>query len=217
MIVDRSGADAEGAARQAPSRAQIHAGQVRVSRRPAGAERPADAGCDTAQSVHRTISDAKHAAAERGARQRACARRGSRDVRGDRPDPRRATGRRRRRRRTVRGRISRKRASIPTCRRCISSPARSRRRGGPAASTPAFSRSTPRPSRTRWRTWSIRTRNWSNWSGCRSPRPAASTCRPSPAWCCRNWKRGSSAGFGHDLPVPFYRMPRKVFFRDLIS
>jgi 8-oxo-dGTP pyrophosphatase MutT (NUDIX family) len=26
-----------------------------------------------------------------------------------------------------------------------------------------------------------------------------------------------SAGFGHDLPVPFYRMPRKVFFRDLIS
>lgn len=26
-----------------------------------------------------------------------------------------------------------------------------------------------------------------------------------------------SAGFGHDLPVPFYRMPRNVFFRDLIS
>jgi hypothetical protein len=25
------------------------------------------------------------------------------------------------------------------------------------------------------------------------------------------------AGFGHDLPVPFYRMPRNVFFRDLIS
>jgi 8-oxo-dGTP pyrophosphatase MutT (NUDIX family) len=26
-----------------------------------------------------------------------------------------------------------------------------------------------------------------------------------------------AAGFGHDLPVPFYRMPRKVFYRDLIS
>ncbi len=26
-----------------------------------------------------------------------------------------------------------------------------------------------------------------------------------------------SAGFGHDLPVPFYRMPRTVFYRDLIS
>jgi 8-oxo-dGTP pyrophosphatase MutT (NUDIX family) len=26
-----------------------------------------------------------------------------------------------------------------------------------------------------------------------------------------------AAGFGHDLPVPFYRMPRKVFFRELIA
>jgi 8-oxo-dGTP pyrophosphatase MutT (NUDIX family) len=26
-----------------------------------------------------------------------------------------------------------------------------------------------------------------------------------------------AAGFGHELPVPFYRMPRKVFYRDLIS
>ncbi len=26
-----------------------------------------------------------------------------------------------------------------------------------------------------------------------------------------------AAGFGHDLPVPFYRMPRRVFYRDLIS
>jgi 8-oxo-dGTP pyrophosphatase MutT (NUDIX family) len=26
-----------------------------------------------------------------------------------------------------------------------------------------------------------------------------------------------AAGFGHDLPVPFYRMPRTVFYRDLIS
>jgi 8-oxo-dGTP pyrophosphatase MutT (NUDIX family) len=26
-----------------------------------------------------------------------------------------------------------------------------------------------------------------------------------------------AAGFGHDLPVPFYRMPRKVFYRELIS
>lgn len=26
-----------------------------------------------------------------------------------------------------------------------------------------------------------------------------------------------AAGFGRDLPVPFYRMPRKVFYRELIS
>lgn len=26
-----------------------------------------------------------------------------------------------------------------------------------------------------------------------------------------------AAGFGHDLPVPFYRMPRKVFYRELIE
>jgi 8-oxo-dGTP pyrophosphatase MutT (NUDIX family) len=26
-----------------------------------------------------------------------------------------------------------------------------------------------------------------------------------------------AAGFGHELPVPFYRMPRKLFFRELIS
>jgi 8-oxo-dGTP pyrophosphatase MutT (NUDIX family) len=26
-----------------------------------------------------------------------------------------------------------------------------------------------------------------------------------------------AAGFGHALPVPFYRMPRKVFYRELIS
>jgi hypothetical protein len=26
-----------------------------------------------------------------------------------------------------------------------------------------------------------------------------------------------AAGFGHELPVPFYRMPRKVFYRELIS
>ena len=26
-----------------------------------------------------------------------------------------------------------------------------------------------------------------------------------------------AAGFGHDLPVPFYRMPRKIFLRKLIS
>jgi 8-oxo-dGTP pyrophosphatase MutT (NUDIX family) len=26
-----------------------------------------------------------------------------------------------------------------------------------------------------------------------------------------------AAGFGHDLPVPFYRMPRSVFLRELIS
>jgi hypothetical protein len=26
-----------------------------------------------------------------------------------------------------------------------------------------------------------------------------------------------AAGFGHDLPVPFYRMPRNVFYRELIS
>ena len=26
-----------------------------------------------------------------------------------------------------------------------------------------------------------------------------------------------AAGFSHDLPVPFYRMPRKIFLRKLIS
>ena len=26
-----------------------------------------------------------------------------------------------------------------------------------------------------------------------------------------------AAGFGHELPVPFYQMPRRVFFRELIS
>ena len=25
-----------------------------------------------------------------------------------------------------------------------------------------------------------------------------------------------AAGFGHDLPVPFYRMPHKVFTRELL-
>ena len=36
----------------------------------------------------------------------------------------------------------------------------------------------------------------------------ASTCPPSPALCCRSWRR-ASAGFGHDRPVPFYRMPAR--------
>ena len=26
-----------------------------------------------------------------------------------------------------------------------------------------------------------------------------------------------AAGFGHDLPVPFYRMPRKRFTRELLA
>ena len=68
----------------------------------------------------------------------------------------------------------------------ISSPAPSRRRSGRAASTPASSPPISPPLHTRSKALSAPIPNWSNWSGCPSPRRPSSTCRPLPAWCLRN-------------------------------
>ena len=86
ILVDRSGAVAEGAARQAPRAAQIHAGQVRVSRRPRRSVPTAPC-----RSRGRSIRDAEAQlmkrcsgpSAAQGARIRA--RGDPRDLRGDRP------------------------------------------------------------------------------------------------------------------------------------
>ena len=168
IIVDRSGTDAESAARQAPSRHKFMPGKFVF---PGGRLEPNDRLMPIArrsQSGDRKIPDGRDAAAERCARARAGARRHPRDLRGDRPDPRRETRRRAARAGRARGRNSPAPASIPTCRSCISSRARSRPRAGRAASTPASSPSMPRRSPIASKMWCIPKPNWSNWSGCRS-------------------------------------------------
>ena len=209
---------AQSAARQAPCRAQIHAGQVRLSRRPRGAARLANAGCQSARHECRTRADAAACSARAQREARAFALAAIRETfeetglllgarRADAPPVPEGPwcG------------FRESRISIPISRHCISSPAPSRRRGVRAASTLDSSRSMPARSRTASTMWCTRTPNWSSWSGCRSRRRVGSTCRPSPAWCWRNWKPRVAAGFGHDLPVPFYRMPRKRFTRELLS
>ena len=65
--------------------------------------------------------------------------------------------------------------------RCISSPAPSPRPAGRGASMRASSPSMRARSRTGSRASPAPTPNSSSWSGCRSDKPASSTCRPSPA------------------------------------
>ena len=85
------GRDAEGAARQAPCAAQVHAGQVRVSRRRRRSCRQAHADRD-ARSIRqrRDAADAALPQGQRRAGPRAGARRDPRDLRGDRPAARHA-------------------------------------------------------------------------------------------------------------------------------
>ena len=217
ILVDRSSADAESPARQAPSQACLHAGQIRLSRRARGAERPADADRKTARQKSRKAADAAGGAAERGESARAGARRHPRDIRGNRIVARRqAQTDARDRRRTGPGPNSPKPASIPICPFCILSRARSRRRGGRAVSTRVSSRSMRRRSRTGSTTSCIPRRNSSNWSGCRSTRRAQLDLPTITNVVLQELEARVAAGFGHDLPVPFYRMPHKAFTRELL-
>src|SRR5262249_2241223 len=81
---------AQGPARQTPSRPQIHAGEIRLSRWPRRSGRSAHAGGATARSFDRSAPDEAAATPERGKSACVRARRHPRDVRGDWPPPRRA-------------------------------------------------------------------------------------------------------------------------------
>ena len=90
---------------------------------------------------------------------------------------------------------------------CISSPARSRRRGGRAASTRASSPPMPAPSRTGSRARSAPTPSWSSWSGCRSTASRRSIeLLAITEIVLDDLQARIEAGFSHDLPVPFYRV-----------
>ena len=82
--------------------------------------------------------------------------------------------------------------SCPTSAPSISSPAPSRRRTGRGVSTAASSLRTFPPSPTGPTALSGPTPNWWNWSGCRSPRRAGSTCRASPRSCSKTCATASA-------------------------
>ena len=121
-----------------------------------------------------------------------------------------------RRRRTVPGPNSPKPASIPICPFCISSRARSRRRGGRAVSTRASFRSMP-PS------IAHRIDNVVHpeaelvelvWVPIAEARKLDMPTITNVV--LQELEARVAAGFGHDLPVPFYRMPHKAFTRELL-
>ena len=216
MLIDRSGAGAQGAARPPPRRPQIHARQVRLPRRAHRGARPRHAGGERTASRHREEAQRARGAAGRGLRPRPRARRRARDRGRNRP----AAGREGQRAAADAGRdldrIRQGAASIPISAISISSPAPSPRRAGRAATTPASSPPTPPRSPTPSRAWWGRIPSWSSSPGCRSNRPPSSTCRPSPAWCWRNCWPASRPAWRTALPVPFYFMQDQQFHRELL-
>ena len=155
-------------------------------------------------------------AAEPGAGARAGARGDPRDLRGDRPAARRAQ----RRRRESAGRrldaafaeakILPDLARLHFIGRAITPPGRPRRfdarfftMDASAIAHRVEGVTAPTPS-------------WSSWSGCRS-REAKELDMPAVTGVMLEELDARIAdGFGHDLPVPFYRMPRGSFLRELL-
>ena len=171
--------EAESAARPPPCRPQIHARQIRLSRRPHRAARRAMPAAselhpDMAKKLVTRVANPGPDYA-RSFPLAAHARNGG----GDRPHARRQTRGAAAGARRIWAEFA-TRAFSPISRISTSSPARSRRRAGHAASTRASSPPTPRRSPTPSRAWSGQIPNWSNWSGFRSRRRPSSTCRPSP-------------------------------------
>ena len=61
------------------------------------------------------------------------------------------------------------------------------------------------------------TPNWSNWSGCRSPDAKQLDMPAVTGVMLEELDARIADGFGHDLPVPFYRMMRGTFaMRELL-
>ena len=79
MLIDRAEPRAEGPARPPPRRPQIHAGQIRLSRRPHRGARPPDVGGKRTSSRHRRQSCSSASPSQRRLRARACARRRARN------------------------------------------------------------------------------------------------------------------------------------------
>ena len=173
------GPEPQGADGQAARGARLHARQVRLSRRPGRAGGPAHGRRRRARPARRGEAQRPRAAPLARLRPRDCARRDPRDLRGDGArDRRRPTTARRKIRRRAPGRGSRRPASIRRSTTSTSSPARSRRRDARAASTPAFSSSTPSAIARRVEGVVHPERGaWSSLSGRRSTRRASSTCR----------------------------------------
>ena len=55
--------------------------------------------------------------------------------------------------------------------------------------------------------------NWSNWSGCRSTEAKQLDMPAVTGVMLEELDARIADGFGHDLPVPFYSMPRGRFKR----
>ena len=176
----RRGAGADGQAACGPS---VHAGQVRLSRRPGRAR----------GSAHGRGRGARRAC--RGEAQRARASALARASRGlsrlpqfaklsrKRVSPSASSARARQKiRRLAPGPASRRRASILRSTPLTSSPARSPRRDARGGSTPAFSLSTPASSPCASTAPFMLRLNWSSSSGRRSTRRETSTCPRSPTW-----------------------------------
>src|SRR5437588_7028856 len=108
--------------------------------------------------------------------------------------------RRCRRCRTARGKPLRNPRCCPISPNCTSSCARSRRHGARAASMRASLPPMRAPSRIGWTARSDPTANWSNWSGCQSPRRRARICRPSRRSRWTNCRRASPRGSAMTCP-----------------
>ena len=72
------------------------------------------------------------------------------------------------------------------------------------------------PSRIASRASPAPTPNWSNWSGCRSTDAKQLDMPAVTGVMLEELDARIADGFGHDLPVPFYRMPRGRFKREML-
>ena len=190
----RQGRQGESPARQAPSRPQVHARQIRLSRRAGRSLRPSHECRRRARRACRGAAD-EAATRRRGQsrfRPRPGAGRDPRNVRGNRPGDRHSGVRRPGRRRRAAGPTMRRALACPICRTCISSLAPSPRRTGQNASTPAFS---PWTRAIRQKAGRFRPcRRGTGRTDLDRPEGGVetSTCRRSPFACWRNYGRGST-------------------------
>ena len=190
ILIDRSGPDAESAARPPPRQPQIHAGQIRVSRRP-HRSRPTRRWRRRASSMPRGDGQDRHArrATTRCRAARLPARRDPRDLRGDRPDARRQSATAAASRRTeweafAKAGVLPDLANIHFIARAITPPRRPRR-----FDTRFFTADASRRAQVEGVVGPDSELVELVWMPIKEAR--RSTCRPSPATCWRNSKRAS--------------------------